>query len=144
MAVRYCIIGGQAVNAYIEPLVSLDLVVVVATEQLPAVEALLHDAFVVERFPHSLNISVPDSDVRIQVQTDPRYATFGSRVLDVLGHSMPVAALEDVLQGKVWAALDPARRPSKRQKDLTDIARILEANPILRSRVPQTLLDRLL
>jgi len=24
-AVRYCVIGGQAVNAYVEPLVSLDL-----------------------------------------------------------------------------------------------------------------------
>jgi hypothetical protein len=44
----------------------------------------------------------------------------------------------------VWAALDETRRASKRQKDLADISRLLEAHPKLRSRVPQSLLDRLL
>jgi hypothetical protein len=34
---------------------------------------------------------------------------------------MKVAALEDVLQDKVWAYLDESRRKSKRQKDLADI-----------------------
>jgi hypothetical protein len=31
----YCVIGGLAVNAYVEPVVSLDLDVVVATESSP-------------------------------------------------------------------------------------------------------------
>jgi hypothetical protein len=39
--IHYCLIGGQAVNAYVEPLVSLDLDIVVAVEQLPTVESLL-------------------------------------------------------------------------------------------------------
>jgi hypothetical protein len=56
---------------------------------------------------------------------------------------VPVARLEDVLQGKVWAASDPTRRPSKRQKDLADLARLLEAYPHLRERVPADLLARL-
>lgn len=30
--IRYCVIGGQGVNAYVEPLVSLDLDLVVAVE----------------------------------------------------------------------------------------------------------------
>jgi hypothetical protein len=30
--IRYCVIGGQAVNAYADPLVSLDLDIVVAAE----------------------------------------------------------------------------------------------------------------
>ncbi len=55
-----------------------------------------------------------------------------------------MAKLEDVLQGKVWAAQDPARRPSKRQKDLADISRLLEAHPALRSRVPEDILSRLI
>jgi hypothetical protein len=55
-----------------------------------------------------------------------------------------VAALEDVLQGKVWAALDPERRGSKRQKDLADIARIIETYPELRERVPAEILERLM
>jgi len=33
--IRSCIIGGQGVNAYVEPLVSLDLDIVVAVEDLP-------------------------------------------------------------------------------------------------------------
>jgi hypothetical protein len=55
-----------------------------------------------------------------------------------------VASVEDVLQGKTWAALDPGRRASKRQKDLADIARLLEAYPHLREKVPAEILARLL
>ncbi|MGE3594100.1 MAG: hypothetical protein AB7N70_01025 [Dehalococcoidia bacterium] len=55
--IRYCLIGGQAVNAYIEPLDSLDLDIVVAVEQLSEIEALLRDEFNVERFPHSLALT---------------------------------------------------------------------------------------
>ena len=136
--VRYCVVDGQAVNAYAEPVVSLDLDVAVAADQLGHVEALLRQAFSVERFPHSLNVSVPGSDLRVQVQTDPRYAAFVARaeIRDVLGLRLPVARLEDVLQGKVWAVTDETRRPSKRQKDLADIARLLEVRPELRGRVP--------
>ena len=57
---------------------------------------------------------------------------------------MPVASVEDVLQGKIWAAQDPARRASKRQKDLADIARLLETDPVLHPRVPADVLERLI
>ena len=49
---------------------------------------------------------------------------------------MKVAALEDVLQGKVWACTDEQRRLSKRQKDLADILRITEAYPNLEQKLP--------
>ena len=137
---------GQAVNACVEPVVSLDLDIAVATEDLEAAESLLRGHFNVTRFSHSVNVSLADSDLRVQLQTDPRYAPFVERASDrdVLGLSLPVAAVEDVIQGKVWAAQDPGRRPSKRQKDLADISRLLEAYPDLRSRVPQGVLDRLI
>jgi hypothetical protein len=143
--IRYCLIGGQAVNAYVEPLVSLDLDIVVAMEHLPEIESDLGDEFAVERFPHSLNVSQAGSDLRVQFQTDPRYAPFVERaaVRSVLGIPLPVAAVEDVLQGKVWAASDDTRRPSKRRKDLLDIERILEAYPHLRDRVPSAILTQL-
>ena len=57
---------------------------------------------------------------------------------------LPVANLEDVLQGKIWAALDPGRRGSKRQKDLADIARILEKYPEYHALVPQKIRSRLI
>lgn len=143
--ISFCAIGGQAVNAYVEPVVSLDLDLVVAVDRLAEVEALLAGRFTVRRFPHSLHVSSPDSDLRVQIQTDPRYGAFIERAAyqDVLGLRIPVARVEDVLRGKVWAAQDPARRASKRQKDLADIARLLEAYPTLRDHVPQEILDRL-
>jgi hypothetical protein len=39
--------------------------------------------------------------------------------------------------------MDPERRASKRQKDLADIARLLEHRPDLRAHVPELVLDRL-
>ena len=116
-----------------------------AVGELERLESLLRQHFRIDRFPHSLNVSLVGSDLRVQIQLDPRYDAFVGRasVRDVLGLALPVAAMEDVLQGKIWAAEDESRRPSKRQKDLADIARILERDPQLRSRVPATVLDRL-
>jgi hypothetical protein len=143
--IQYCVIGGQAVNAYVEPLVSLDLALVVAVDQIEQVERLLQPRFDIRRFPHSLNVSLPGSDLRVQIQTDPRYGEFVERAsrLEVLGLEMPVANLEDVLRGKVWAVQDPERRASKRQKDLADIARVLEKYPALTEMVPEEITKRL-
>ncbi|MEO8082645.1 MAG: nucleotidyl transferase AbiEii/AbiGii toxin family protein [Ardenticatenales bacterium] len=143
--IRYCVIGGQAVNAYADPLVSLDLDLVVASDQLAELESLLATDFVVQHFPHSLNVSAPGSDLRVQFQLDPRYSEFVERAIpgNVLGLDLPVAAATDVLAGKVWAVQDPSRRPSKRQKDLADIARLIETLPALRASVPAAVLERL-
>lgn len=143
--VRWCVVGGQAVNAYVDPVVSLDLDLVVAATALKALEPLLASQFHVERFPHSLNVTAEGSDLRAQFQTDPRYATFIERATPrhVLGLTLPVAAVEDVLQGKLWAVQDTHRRASKRQKDLADIARLLETYPQLRSLVPESVIRHL-
>ena len=136
--VPFCLIGGQAVNAYVEPLVSLDLDVVVAAADVAALLAALPPSVQVETFQHSVNLSRAGSDLRIQLQTDPRYESFISRASrrSVLGMDLPVAAPEDVFQGKIWSVTDPTRRPSKRQKDLADIARLTEKYPYLAARVP--------
>jgi hypothetical protein len=143
--IRYCVIGGQAVNASAEPVVSLDLDIAIAPDQIERAEALLAPLFRVEEFEHWLNVSAPCSDLRVQIQTDPRYATFVERASprDVLGITLPVADVTDVLQGKAWAASDPTRRPSKRLKDVADIARLLESRPDLVHRVPPEIRDRL-
>lgn len=144
--VAYCVIGGQAVNAYVEPLVSMDLDLVIAVEDLERIRPLLEQRFRTVVFPHSINLSAEGSALRAQIQTDPRYGAFIGRAkpCQVLGVTLSVAGLEDVLQGKVWAVTDATRRPTKRQKDLADIARILEARPDLRERVPDDVLARLM
>jgi hypothetical protein len=141
----FCLVGGQAVNAYVDPVVSLDLDIVIAPQDVESILRIAEGHFETARFPFSVNLSAPGSDLRVQIQTDPRYAGFVDRavVRNVLGHELPVASVEDVLQGKVWAAEDRSRRASKRLKDLADIARLLEAFPALRDRVPNGILDRL-
>ncbi len=143
---RYCVIGGLAVNAYAEPVVSLDMDVVAAVEDIEAIcKAAQERGLKIERFEHSVNITSPDSDLRIQLQTDPRYEGFVSIAQNrpVLGYTMKVARVEDVLQGKVWAYMDKTRRKSKRQKDLADIFRVIEKFPQLESTLPQSIREEL-
>lgn len=135
----YCVIGGLGVNAYVEPVVSLDLdIVVIAGNINTLCEKAAKFGLTIESFEHSVNISSPKSDIRIQFQMDDRYQTFVDRAIQksVLGYEMNVAGLEDILQGKIWAYSDPNRRKSKRQKDLTDILRLVENYPDLKVRLP--------
>ncbi|HSB04389.1 MAG TPA: hypothetical protein VLK23_04285 [Thermodesulfobacteriota bacterium] len=135
----YCVIGGLAVNAYVEPVVSLDLdIVVIARDVEKICKIASEKGLKIERYEHSINFSSSKSDLRIQLQTDTRFQDFISRASpqDVLGYVLDVASLEDVLKGKIWAYSDGSRRKSKRQKDLADIARLVEAFPSLASQLP--------
>ena len=143
---RYCLIGGLAVNAYVEPVVSLDMDIVAAVEDVGAIcKSAEEGGFKVEQFEHSVNITSSGSDLRIQLQADPRYQKFipNAKDMDVLGYKMRVANVEDVLQGKIWAYMDKTRRKSKRQKDLADIFRIIEKFPQLEATLPGDLREEL-
>lgn len=143
---RYCLIGGLAVNAYVEPVVSLDLDIVAAVEDVGVIcKAAKERGLKIEQFEHSVNITGVSSDLRIWLQTDPRYQKFvlSADGRNVLGYTMRVARVEDVLQGKVWAYLDTTRRKSKRQKDLADIFRIVEKFPQLEATLPPSIQEEL-
>ena len=143
---RYCLIGGLAVNAYVEPVVSLDLDVVAANEDVGAIcKAAKEQGLKIEQFEHSVNLTSANSDLRIQLQSDPRYQGFVSNAdsKNILGYTMRVARIEDVLQGKVWAYSDKTRRKSKRQKDLADIFRIIEKFPQFEASLPQAIREEL-
>lgn len=144
--IPYCIIGGLAVNAYAEPVISLDLDVVIVVKYLKELLDSLKHTHKVKKFPNSINISSQFSDLRIQIQTDQRYQDFilRARNKEILGYKLRVACKEDVLQGKIWAAEDRTRRSSKRQKDLSDISRLLETDKKLTSLVPVSLKKKLL
>lgn len=144
--VEWCVVGGLGVNAYVEPVVTLDMDLVVIAKHVGVITAsAMQIGFRLQTFEHSVNLTAPQSDLRIQIQTDSRYQPFVARarprrVLDLV---MPVADVTDLLEGKVWAFQDVTRRASKRQKDLADIARLLEAFPELRAQVPDDILNRL-
>ena len=85
----YCLIGGLAVNCYVEPAYTLDADLVVIPATLPDI--------------------APGSKLRIQFTTGERYQAFPARSMDaeVLGIRVKVACREDVTQAKLWAYSDP-------------------------------------
>ena len=142
----YCLIGGLAVNCYVEPVYTLDADLVVIATSLPELTAHLEaQAFKTEVHKHSVNALAPGSELRIQFTTDERYQAFPARSVEatVLGIQVKVACREDVTQGKLWAYGDPHRRLSKRKKDELDLIRLAEAYPELKSLYPSELRDQL-
>ena len=106
-------------NAYAEPVVSLDLDLVVVSDRIgDLADAARAAGMKVEEFEHSVILWITASDLRVRLQKDPRYQAFLPRavVRPVLGYKLSVACLEDVLQGKVWAYSDrPTADASQRR-----------------------------
>jgi hypothetical protein len=139
---QWCLIGGLAVNCYLEPVYTLDADIVVVSSELPAIEnELISLGFSIREFPHSLNAKMAGSDLRIQFSLDARYQDFLSdtTIMEVLGQPVPVAPLANVIRGKIWAWMDQTRRPTKRKKDELDLMRILEAHPVTRDLMPEAI-----
>ncbi len=142
----FCLIGGLAVNCYVEPVYTLDADFVMVATALTALEAKLRsEGFTVESFPHSLNAQPAKSQLRLQFTTDARYQAFPQRATEreVLAVKVPVAALEDIVQGKLWSWSDPQRRVSKRKKDEADLLRLAEKYPELLKLLPPALRSQL-
>ncbi|MBS4029557.1 MAG: hypothetical protein KGZ58_13090 [Ignavibacteriales bacterium] len=144
--ISYCVIGGLAVNAYAEPLVSLDLDIVIASRVTDKILLLFPRDWKVKTEKHSINISVTDSDLQVQIQRDERYQEFMKRAerKNVLGYELFVASIEDVFQGKLWAYSDNERRQSKRQKDLADIMRLVEVDSTLKKNLPKEIQEKII
>ncbi len=140
--VPWCAIGGVAVNHWAaEPMVTQDVDFVVVADAVDRTVTLLEEAgFLAERFEWSVNFK-GRSAVSIQLSTELFYREFPSRAVpaDVHGILLRVASLEDTLRGKIKAWSEPARRQSKRIKDLADIARLVEAHPHLWDGLPDRL-----
>jgi hypothetical protein len=142
----WCLIGGLAVNCYVEPVYTLDADIFVVYSDLPEIKKELERAdFSVEEFPHSLNATMAGSDLRIQFSTNPRYQDFlnNTTLHEVLGQKVPVASLANVVRGKMWAWGDDSWRLSKRKKDELDLIRIAEKYPELRGLMPLMIIQQI-
>jgi hypothetical protein len=143
---QWCVVGGLAVNCYVEPVFTMDADIVVTTSELPAIHGeLIARGFDVTEHEHSVNAQLKSSDLRIQFTVDKRYQEFlgDTHVKKVLGESVPVASLENIVRGKVWAWGDPKRRLSKRKKDELDLIRIAEKYPEYRPLMPREITSQL-
>lgn len=128
----YCLIGGLAVNCYVEPVYTLDADLVMIDPNLSSLTAHLGGRGV-------------KSQLSIHFFTDQRYQPFLERALEaeVLNIRVRIASLRDVTQGKLWAYGDPRRRLSKRKKDELDLIRLAEAYPELKSVFPRELQEQI-
>jgi uncharacterized protein (DUF1786 family) len=108
--VRYCVIRGFGVNAYSDTfVVTEDLDIVVAVDDLVRARELFEREFRVRVFEHSLTVYDPDSKIQVRVQLHPDVPEAETRaerrlVSDLV---LPVAALTDLIRLKVAAALEP-------------------------------------
>jgi acetolactate synthase regulatory subunit len=142
----WCLIGGLAVNCYVEPVYTVDVDLVVVTANLERIRRELEPAgFHVKKFEHSMNAQRSGSKLNVQFTTDPRYQEFLDcpTEREVLGMRIPVANLKDIVRGKVWAWQDEQRRSTKRKKDELDLMRIAEAHPELRPLIPAEIIKQL-
>src|SRR5260370_9882647 len=100
----YCLIGGLAVNCYVEPMYKLDADLVVIASNLVKLAAHLGE--------QGFKTQALGSKLRIQFTTDERYQPFLARAVEseVLGVRVRVACPEDVTRGKLWAYNEPQRR----------------------------------
>jgi hypothetical protein len=141
----FCLVGGLAVNHYAaEPMVALDADFAVVADAGVA-GALRARGFAVEIFPHSINAQLPGSRLHLQITVNSRYAAFPARAVPgrLFGVDLPVAALADLAQGKLWAFQDTARLASKRAKDRADLIRLCEAQPAAFACVPPGLIEEI-
>jgi hypothetical protein len=142
----WCLIGGLAVNCYVEPVYTVDADMIVIAENLAAIcDDLVAAGFSISEFPHSINARKMKSKLNLQFTTDLRYQDFVRRAerCDVLGIRVPVADLKDVVQGRIWAWSDRKKRLSKRKKDELDLIRIGEIYPELHGLLPKDIAEQL-
>jgi acetolactate synthase regulatory subunit len=142
----WCLIGGLAVNCFVEPVYTVDVDLVVVTGNLERIRRELEPAgFRVKKFEHPMNTQRSGSKLNVQFTTDPRYQEFLDcpTEREVLGMQVPVANLKDIVRGKVWAWQDEQRRATKRKKDELDLMRIAEAHAELRPLIPAEIVKQL-
>ena len=135
----WCVIGGMAVNGYVEPVYTVDLDLVVVTAELEPVLADLRAAdFRIKEFPYSVNAQRrvgptqrTDSLLMVQFSKPAEMQPFVERaeLRPILGLDVPVAALPDLVVAKIAAWSEPRRRLTKRVKDELDLLRLAEGYP---------------
>jgi len=142
----WCLIGGLAVNCYVEPVYTVDVDLAVVAANLERIgRELEYAGFRVKKFEPSMNAQRSGSKRNVQFTTDPRYQEFldSATEHEVSGMPVPVANLKGIVRGKLWAWQDEQRRSTKRKKDELDLMRFAEAYPELRPLIPAEIVKQL-
>ncbi len=142
--VPYALIGGVAVQLHTEePRSTLDIDLAVPTYADIPRGALLAAGFEhTGRHEHSDNWRAPGA-APLKQRTAVQFSAEDEGIADAVKHAgvvdladgvrLRVASVADLIVLKLAAAVEPARRPSKREHDLADVLALLEEHPELAS-----------
>jgi hypothetical protein len=134
-AVPYAIIGGVAFQIHqAEPRTTLDIdIAVLASAQIPRAQLEASGFRQTGRFSHSENWIGPGG-TPIQFTDDPQLEQAITRSQEIVLEDVRLRVIRriDLLHEKLRAAVDPARRRSKRLQDLADAQALLESDSSLR------------
>lgn len=142
--VPYALIGGVAVQLHTEePRTTLDIDLAVLTYADVPRQAMLAAGFEhTGRHDHSDNWRAPGS-TPLKQRTAVQFSAEDEGIADAVTHAsvvildggvpLRVASVADLIVLKLAAAVEPARRPSKRVHDVADVLALLEAHPELGS-----------
>jgi len=145
----YAIIGGVALQAHHpDPRTTLDIDVAVLSRDAIPREALTDAGFHAGgSFEHSENWVGADG-TPVQFTDDPALADAvnSASEVDIEGVALRVIGVVDLLHEKMRSGTDPARRRTKRLRDLLDVESLIETNPDLAGHLTpeeRAVLDRL-
>lgn len=131
---KYALIGGLAVQLWGEEArTTLDIDVAVSRyEEIPRLALEAAGFRRLQRHEHSENWIGPD-ETPVQFSDDPAFAPLVDQAVarTFEGGRLRVAPAIGLVRSKLRAAADPARRPSKRLRDLADAQGLLERDPDL-------------
>ena len=140
---EYCLIGGMAINCYVEPVYTEDTDFAIASDSKKLIkEALKAAGIKVKENRYDMSVFVPNSQLTIHITTDERYKDFGRNAEDHLlfdEFQVKVASLKDLIKAKTWCLEDPYRKASKQFKDQADLCRIGENYPELEELLPESI-----
>ncbi|MBI1735772.1 MAG: nucleotidyl transferase AbiEii/AbiGii toxin family protein [Candidatus Rokubacteria bacterium] len=130
--IDYALIGGLALQVHqAEPRTTLDIDVAVSSREAIPREALAAAGFAATgSFPYTENWQGPGG-TPVQFSDDAAFADAIRRAasIDVANARLRVITVADLVRAKLRSATEPARRASKRLRDLADIQELLEEHP---------------
>ena len=130
----YAIIGGVALQVHHpDPRTTVDIDLAVAARgAIPRDELIAAGFRHTGTFEHSENWVSADG-TPVQFTDDPALADAVSAAdeIDLDGVPLRVISVVDLVHEKIRAGSDPARRRTKRSRDLLDAQELIEANPEL-------------
>jgi len=132
---KFCLIGGLAVNCYLDAVYTNDAEFAVAVPDTGILLRSLEEFgfCVIERryssrfsCPEYMVIAKPASKLKIHISNDVRMSEFPARSdnREVLGEIVPVACLNDLVQERIWSCECPDRDIIAVGKDRLDLIRI--------------------